>query len=1264
MIFPRLSTPHGGERRRSQSVSDSAATGYFRPRGLAPTSGAFVVAMVITVSYMVNHDVEDETNSTDITPLNQTDLQNLISQTWPRSDTQAGSPKILWATENLDGALKSAQVELQTRDQMETTNPAVPLPPTHPSSLHRKSMFSSSQAGQAARVGTILLAATRSFSKNGQWSGGRGPQLPPSDWMSPQWCPAADHVPECPRTPFRSLDGTCNNLDNPEYGVAMRPFRRGLPANYGDGISSPRKATDGSELPNAREVSLTVHRPLYRNDPKFTVMLAVWGQFTDHDFTATALSQRKDGTAITCCNSKWQHPECYPVQVMKEDPFYAQYNVTCIDFVRSAAAPTCSLGPREQLNQVTPYIDGSVVYGGDVEMAMDLRTFQGGLLKSSRSPDGRELLPEDRAPNDGCNLAEESARGRYCFKSESRRIVAAQMQHVTFNEFLPIVLGRELSDKLELTPKTSGYYHGYDSSINIQIANEFAASAFRFGHTLLQGLLKMIANDTASPDYVQMHKMLFNPFGLYESGYMASTVRGALHTDIQKADTYFSEEVSQKLFQPKAGPCGLDLVSLNVQRGRDHGLQPYVAWRELCGLSRPSTFEDLKLIMDPDTVTRLASMYKSVDDIDMYTGIVSENPMEASGLLGATATCIITDQFVRFKRGDRFWYETPEAPQAFTPEQLDEVRKTTLSSLLCDNTDSLTEVQPFSMRAITPENPVTKCSELPRPDLSAWAERPRVRLVGSSQGVKPIRLQFVPTAEEHYHEFEKDPTTHVHNLMVAPRRQQLVIGATVVSGNITGSYGAGDLLTVWNGKLPAAIPYPYLDYPTPNQLPFPVPKPGELVYRGGFLWGGRIEVVSANTLRLSANYHLPITPLGTGSKSVREWWCGEAELEFKVNWNSTELYDIPENNYFTPAMFKQVKTGTSEFMSLFEEESNVDGEFVDSGTFRWSGNLTAIIKPTAPRPTMIQPPKRLQISAGDKTYYKYTPSWKRAKDESLVVGATVTAGTITGSFSLDDLDTVWSGGFPAAIPAPFLYKPKPRFSPGQAPQSTPDRTEQRGGALWGGNIKITSATTLHLSANYHLPLFANSTEQQWWCGEVELDMNINWNTSELHGLPQGDFFSLILFRKTYENKNENAFFNLFAPEAGVPRLQATTDRAPLDPNLVPHIPMILQGEYNEDNTIFWWNGEVTLVFPKEAPSPQLKAAYSGRAAFGGTVTSGSVVLESGMNLWSGSVPQDISTATKAHGKDFLHGGSSILSGAFVTTGDSSVTTLLLAACFG
>lgn len=61
--------------------------------------------------------------------------------------------------------------------------------------------------------------------------------------------------------------------------------------DYADGITAPRQSHTGRPLPSAREVSLTIHRPSYSIDPHFTVMLAVYGQFLDHDITATALNQ-------------------------------------------------------------------------------------------------------------------------------------------------------------------------------------------------------------------------------------------------------------------------------------------------------------------------------------------------------------------------------------------------------------------------------------------------------------------------------------------------------------------------------------------------------------------------------------------------------------------------------------------------------------------------------------------------------------------------------------------------------------------------------------------------------------------------------------------------------------------------------------------------------------------------------------------------------------------------------------------------------------
>lgn len=98
-------------------------------------------------------------------------------------------------------------------------------------------------------------------------------------------------------------------------------------------------------------------------------------------------------------------------------------------------------------------------------------------------------------------------------------------------------------NKFDLSPQTRGYFRKYNESINPDIANNFATAAFRFAHSIIPGLMKFLANDTSSAEYVQTHKMLFDPFKLYEPGELDKTLRGAINTSIEASDSYFTNEV-------------------------------------------------------------------------------------------------------------------------------------------------------------------------------------------------------------------------------------------------------------------------------------------------------------------------------------------------------------------------------------------------------------------------------------------------------------------------------------------------------------------------------------------------------------------------------------------------------------------------------------------------------------------------------------------------------------------------------------------------
>ena len=130
--------------------------------------------------------------------------------------------------------------------------------------------------------------------------------------------------------------------------------------------------------------------------------------------------------------------------------------------------------------------------------------------------------------------------------------------------------------------------------------------------------------------------------------------------------------------------------------------------------------------------------------------MLAENPIE-DGILGPVSACIIGEQFVRAKNGDRFWYETPDPLLRFTPginfqapvsafpasfltilirsgnastrtAQLETIRNITLARVLCENGDNLDMIPGRALEGISETNPLLHCSgyQIPRLDLTRW----------------------------------------------------------------------------------------------------------------------------------------------------------------------------------------------------------------------------------------------------------------------------------------------------------------------------------------------------------------------------------------------------------------------------------------------------------------------------------------------------------------------------------------------------------------
>lgn len=493
----------------------------------------------------------------------------------------------------------------------------------------------------------------------------------------------------------RSYDGTGNNLANAEWGSTGEQLLREAGAEYGDGISSP----GGVDRPSPREISNALAAQSDEsmpNDRQLSAFIYVWGQFIDHDMDLT--EPPVSGT------------EAYNIAVPSGDLLFDPTGTgsQVIGLSRSrydATTGDSSANPRQQVNEITSWIDGSMVYGSDAATAASLRALAGGKMKTTAGnlppidAAGNYMAGDVRA-NENIELtamhtlwvrehnqwADKLARANPRWTDEqifqaARAVVIAEIQAITFNEFLPALLGRGAIDA----------YHGYDPTVNPNIANEFSTAAFRLGHSLINDDVEFFGNDgRAVRDEVELRDAFFNPAMFSETGpdamlkYLAST-------QAQELDNQIVDSLRNFLFgQPGQG--GFDLASLNIQRGRDHGLADYNSVREAYGLPGVTSFADIT--SDVGKQQTLAALYGNVDNIDMWVGALAEDHVPGSSV-GPLVQAVVSDQFERLRDGDRLWYQN-----VFSGSLLRQLNRTTLADVVRRNSTT-TNLQDnvFFMRA-------------------------------------------------------------------------------------------------------------------------------------------------------------------------------------------------------------------------------------------------------------------------------------------------------------------------------------------------------------------------------------------------------------------------------------------------------------------------------------------------------------------------------------------------------------------------------------
>jgi hypothetical protein len=600
---------------------------------------------------------------------------------------------------------------------------------------------------------------------------------------------------------FRSLSGSGNNAAHSDWGKAGVPYSRVAVPTYAFG--------DGNTMeggPSARYVSNRIFNDIGQNlfsENGVSQIGWLWGQFVDHTLDL------RDGTP----------GESKGIPYTAADPLEAFRNdFSELGFFRTlgiAGTGTSAANPRQQVNTVNSFIDAWNVYGGTetrldwtragTEDAADDLTNNSAslLLPGNYLPFANARGNADTAPamdlmgpltghkaaaivagdvraNENTGLtaiqtlfAREHNRIVAALDANpltmgfsnqlkfdiARRVVGAEQQYITYNEFLP-AMNVKLSK-----------YPGYQNSVDATVSNEFATVGFR-AHSQIHGEMEPFAplgtytqaqlaafaakGITQAPDTDQIHLVIplsltfGNPSLVRDIG-VGPLLKGLAAESQYKNDEQFDNQLRSVLFQIPSSPTAQcldvpdpacfsvvsDLAAIDVARARDHGIPTYNTLREKYGLTTKTSFtaltgelsdafpagvgvNDLPSLdflqlrdragnvvpLDDSAEGGVAGLRRSslAARLKAVYGSVDDvdaftgmvaEPHAAGFELGELQLAIWKKQFEALRDGDRFFYANDNYLNDVVVGQYGISYKTTLADVITNNTDSEVQADVF-----------------------------------------------------------------------------------------------------------------------------------------------------------------------------------------------------------------------------------------------------------------------------------------------------------------------------------------------------------------------------------------------------------------------------------------------------------------------------------------------------------------------------------------------------------------------------------------
>lgn len=240
----------------------------------------------------------------------------------------------------------------------------------------------------------------------------------------------------------------------------------------------------------------------------------------------------------------------------------------------------------------------------------------------------------------------------------TKEINIAIYQKFIYNDWASVVLGKRMA--LEIRSKNND--HDSKKYKSDKVSNEFGSAAVKFYNTMLPGNLLSHHDDPTrllshtsenivdAVDGVSRHELLklqdsfYKPRDLGKHHLLDQLMNAILRQHSMQMDSSYVDDLSLQLYRSKMFGnriFGGDSLAFDIQRTRDHGLQPYVYYIKKCLNIKINWWEDLRNIISDDDLGKLRSIYESVQDIDLIVGALSEIPNE-NATVGPTFSCILS----------------------------------------------------------------------------------------------------------------------------------------------------------------------------------------------------------------------------------------------------------------------------------------------------------------------------------------------------------------------------------------------------------------------------------------------------------------------------------------------------------------------------------------------------------------------------------------------------------------------------------------------